>query len=303
MSKSIKGQFHFAINDNFTEGFDKHSYQKENGKGMDNHVPGYTYKFNLLDVARNLGNYLKEEYPEVKQVKDIKVEHIQSFFNYRAETCDDNTLNQYSNAINKLEYVAEKTFKVDLSWKGEYIVPPSIKDGVLSERGVDSVMSREDLETIKSYATENRSQSGDIIRLQDHLGVRVTEITLIKKENIDLEKGTIELKCKGGKELTRQLTPEGVALVKEILAENYHGDKLFSIKPGSVDEYLRDKQDKMGLDRHSFHDIRRLVAQEKYDNWRAEGLSIKEAADKTSIWLNHGKNRDAMLRECYIVLR
>ncbi|HII4398346.1 TPA: hypothetical protein ACY4RQ_003043 [Clostridium perfringens] len=42
----------------------------------------------------------------------------------------------------------------------------------------------------------------------------------------------------------------------------------------------------MKYKRYSNHDIRRLIAQEKYDSYRADGLSIKDAANRTSIWLS-----------------
>ena len=51
----------------------------------------------------------------------------------------------------------------------------------------------------------------------------------------------------------------------------------------------------MGLERHSNHDIRRLIAQEKYDSFRESGMSIKEAANETSKWLSHGDDRLNML--------
>lgn len=71
-----------------------------------------------------------------------------------------------------------------------------------SNRGVDSVISREDYNKILNYAEENESQSGLALQMQNWLGVRVEEIARIKKEFINLKEKTITFKnTKGGKNL------------------------------------------------------------------------------------------------------
>lgn len=59
----------------------------------------------------------------------------------------------------------------------------------------------------------------------------------------------------------------------------------------------------MGLERHSNHDIRQLIAQEKYNSFREKGMSIKEAANQISKWLSHGDDRTSMLEKSYIKLK
>lgn len=299
-NKSLKSQFHFTINDNFNEGIDKHNYKEQNGREMDNKIFSYDSKFNTLDVAKNFSNFLKENFEDIKQIKDIKAEHIQSFLTEKSKNCSNNTLQMYSSTLNKLELAAEKTFGINLQWKGEYVIPQSQKSE-FTNRGANAVISREDLNKIVNYASENRSQSGDVVRLQSELGVRINEIISIKKSDINLEKGTIELKnCKGGRDLTREISAECKELVKEILKENYGKDTLFTIKGNSVNRYLRETEDKLGLSRHSTHDIRRCLAQEKFDSYRKEGYGIKESLDKTSVYLNHNKDREEMLKQSYV---
>ncbi len=62
-------------------------------------------------------------------------------------------------------------------------------------------------------------------------------------------------------------------------------------------------QDQLGLERHSNHDIRRLIAQEKYNSFREKGMSVKQAANQVSKWLSHGDDRLNMLERSYIKLR
>ncbi|XZK46581.1 hypothetical protein ACSXCQ_14880 (plasmid) [Clostridium perfringens] len=151
-----------------------------------------------------------------------------------------------------------------------------------SVRGVNSVITREDYNKILDYAEKNISESGYAVRLQDFLGVRVEEVARISRENINLEDKTIKfVNTKGGRELTKDI----------------------SIQGDSINRYLNRIEDKLGIERHSNHDIRRLIAQEKYDSYRKNGLSIKEAANKTSEWLSHGDNRTELLEKSYIKLK
>ena len=60
----------------------------------DGKIFSYSDSNNLKDLGRNLMNYFRENGMEVKNIKDIKPTHIQSFLNSKAETCTQNTINQ-----------------------------------------------------------------------------------------------------------------------------------------------------------------------------------------------------------------
>ena len=70
-----------------------------------------------------------------------------------------------------------------------------------------------------------------------------------------------------------------------------------------MNKYLREIEKELGLEAHSIHDIRRTVAQNYYDERRSEGYTITEAADLTSLYLNHNKDREKLLKDSYIILR
>jgi len=65
MSRSLKNQLTFAINQNFSEGMDKHSIKSEN-KEMTEKVYSYNEKFRLCDVMKNFAikdyNLNKKQY-------------------------------------------------------------------------------------------------------------------------------------------------------------------------------------------------------------------------------------------------
>ena len=66
------------------------------------------------------------------------------------------------------------------------------------------------------------------------------------------------------------------------------GDRIRFPKDGSINKYLLRTERKLGLEEHSFHDIRRRIAQDKYDEFRTSGMSRSDSLRAVSAWLNHG---------------
>ena len=302
--KNLYGQMTYAINKNFTERVDKRAFKEANGKGMGSKIFSYGEKYRLKQLAKSFQIYAKENNLNVKLVKEIKAEYIQGFLEGAKERrCTQNTINSYANSLFKIQNTLNSTYNLNLKWREEIAIP-QVEKKSSSTRGVDSVISREDYNKILNYAEENMSQSGLALQMQNWLGVRVEEIARIKKEFINLKEGTITFKnTKGGKKLIRDISANKIDFVKSIIEHNFHNERLFSIEGKSINKYLNRVQDQLGLERHSNHDIRRLIAQEKYDSFREKGMSIKEAANETGKWLSHGDDRLNMLEKSYIKLK
>ena len=303
-NRNINGQITYAINKCFKEGIDKRAYKIKAGRAMGDKVFSYAEKYRLKDMAKSLQKFLKDNGRDVKYVKDIQSEDIQGYLeSEKARGCTQNTIDTYANSLFKIQEAINATYGVRTNWRSEISMPVAEKAHSV-DRGVNSVITREDYNKILDYAAKNRSESGYAVRLQDFLGVRVEEVARISRDNINLEERTIKfVNTKGGRELTRDIPNDRVELVKEVLEHNYHEDRLFSIKGDSINRYLNRIEDKLRIERHSNHDIRRLIAQEKFDGYRKSGLSIKDAANKTSAWLSHGDNRNELLEKSYINLK
>ena len=302
--RNLFGQMTYAINKNFTEKVDKRAFKEANGKGMGSKIFSYGEKYRLKQLAKSFQIYAKENELNIKLVKDIRSENIQDFLEKAKERgCTQNTINSYANSLFKIQNTLNSAYNLNLKWREEIAIP-QVEKKSSSTRGVDSVISREDYNKILNYARENESQSGLALQMQNWLGVRVEEIARIKKEFISLKDKTITFKNnKGGKVLIRNIPEDKIDFVKSVIEHNFHEDRLFSIEGKSINKYLNRVQDQLGLKRHSNHDIRRLVAQEKYDSFREDGMSIKDAANETSKWLSHGDDRLNMLERSYIKLR
>lgn len=301
-NRSLFQQFNYAINNNFFEGTDKHADKKENGSAMQEKIYSYTSLNNLKDFAKNFSNFTKENYPEVRNINDVKEEHLQGFLNQKnTDGCTQNTLDMYKNNFNKLENVVNSTFKTcNWDYKDKVVTPTSQKQ-YDPNRGAANPISKGDLDKILDYCKENRSGSGDALITQAAIGVRVEELAQLKVKNVDLENGKLHLdNTKGGKAMERTITDD----IRDILKENIEGkdpeEKVFGVASSSINKQLNRIQDKLGLDKHSNHDIRRRLAQNKFNECRNAGLSKQEALDTISKWLNHGANRNDLLAKSYV---
>lgn len=303
MAKNLRGQFNWAINSSFKEKIDKHADKKQNGWDMSDKVYSYTSRKNLLDFSKTLNNWLKQNAPEVNRVEKLTPELTQRFLQEKAESCTQKTVNAYASNLRKLEVLTNKTYDTSSNWGSSVVTPAALTKEDIN-RGAKAQMSRGDLDKVIEECKQRDCQSAYAIRLEEKLGLRVQEIATISKENIDLENNKIIIdNSKGGREITREIDMETKELVEEIIEKNYSDNKLFTIQDDSVNKYLGEIEKELGLEAHSIHDIRRTLAQERYDSYREEGYTIQEAADLTSLYLNHNKDRMAMLRESYIVLR
>lgn len=304
--KNLRYQVIEVCKKNFNEHTDKHSYYAQNGRDQANIIFSHTEKINLERIGKNFTNFLKEEYPEVKKLSEIQPNHVQSFLDAKAETCTHNTLVTYWGGLRKFEKLINKTYESSNLDYGDKITVPHSEKIYDDNRGVGAQISREDYNKILDTAKESTCQSAYAVRLQEHLCIRVAEIATIDRSKVHFTEDNTCIvditNTKGGRAMSRELNQEGSELMKEILERNFDDNKLFSIRSSSINDYLRDTEDSLGIDRHSFHDIRRTLAQEYYDDLREQGYSKEDAADKTSLYLNHNKDREALLRKSYINL-
>lgn len=302
-SKRIKGQGIHIIHKAFKEGVDKYSYKKEHGHQMADKVFSYSEKRNLTDTWKNFSNFVREYDPQIHYIKDLDKDHVQAFLDHKAETCTANTLKTYKQNLLKIEKIANSYYSTcNLDVVKETNIPTECKQG--SNKGVNNVISREDYNKILDYCSKSNEQSCYAIRLQEHIANRVAGTVSVRYSQYNANEGTISIKGKGNKWHTVKLDDAGKKLIEEIHSKNFNqkdADRLFSIRPDTVNAELSRIQGKLGIDRHSFHDVRRLKAQENYNYCRKElGMNRQEAINHTSKFLSHGENRNYMMCKSYI---
>jgi len=281
---------------------DKHSSKHQDQQEEHTQIYSYSEKFRLLDTAKMLNNHIKDNFPDVKQIKDITPGIIQNILNDKAKNCTQNTINTYAQSLNKIAEICNKNYSsCNLNFK-DVIMPVALTQKS-KLRGVANQIPIQDLNKICDYAKKNYSTSGQVILAQRELGIRVNELTTIKVENIDFKNNVLHLtNTKGGKKLDRKITPglKGI-LEKNIQQMSVTKGRLFPVSQNTVNTYLRRIEEKLNIQgRYSIHNIRAAIAQEYYNNLRETGVSKDNAIKQTSIWLNHGPNREKLLKESYI---
>jgi len=124
--RNIKYQFKHCIDIHFREGMDKHS-MKISGKD-NSRIYSYSDRKNLIDLSAGFANWLKDNHTEIKQVKDINLQHIQEFLNTKVNDCSHKTLEQYQSHFRKLETLVNSTYHIGVDYHSA-VTPVSCKNG------------------------------------------------------------------------------------------------------------------------------------------------------------------------------
>lgn len=296
MAKNLKYQFLYAINSNFKEGMSKHSIKAE--KKMDGtRVFSYADRKNLIDVASNFSNYMKQNYSDVKQVKDINAEHIQSFLNSKANTCSKATLQQYSSKFNKLEKIVNNTYNTNANYSGH--VTPS---GAENTKIRSVAMSRNDFEKLRNSFSNSTSSAKQAIELTARAGLRVSETVKLQGRDINIEKGTIHVADgKGGRDRDVQIRAEDKQYFADLKASVSDYERICPVQSDSINKAVLNHMKSIGIaDKYedtSIHAIRKMYAQEQYDSYREQGMTITESLGAVSVDLGHSENRIELMKE------
>ena len=305
MAHSLKNQMQYAINSNWHEGAKKKDYKTQNGNTMSAKIFSYSEAFRLKDISKDFANFIKKEYPYIKQIKDIPPNAIQDFLNSK-EHCSKQTITLYYNSLKKMDLLLTHTYKTYQSKFVDIVKPLSTQGkNYSSGRGVANQIPMEDLQKILDYCKSHPCQSSYIIRLQSILGLRINELTHgIKISNLNLTKNQLTItNTKGGKILVREISAKTSAIIQEALTHKYDakGKQLFTIENNSVNRFLSRIESKIEIDgKYSTHNIRARVAQNYYDDLRNKGFSKNNALQETSIFLNHRTQREQMLTKSYV---
>lgn len=280
--KNLRCQLRTAVFDAFRENLDKHSLKKESeGSKL---VFSYGTRNQLLD---RITDFCK--YTDKRNKEDITKEDVIKYLDIKAaNNCSQRTLDEYRSELKKIGLLID----VDLSVQKIYANKQKV-----ANRGAESVMTPFDYNILEIYMMNRPCGSGICIMLEKELGIRVSDMAY----GIQIDGDILKIRCKNGKILERPITPN----VREIMEmkqfkKMLDGNKVRAPKDNSINKYLLRVQRRIKMDEHSFHDIRRMVAQEHYDALRKDGMGRSEALEKTSIWLNHGPNREKMMLESYI---
>lgn len=285
MAKNIRHQLRNEIMAHSREGIDKHS-MPDHGRGSAL-VPSYGLKFQLLDRVNDFCKYLPAD---IKTISQITNADLDRYLIAKAETCTQTTLDEYRSELRKLGAICGR------NWSPSKVT--SMKVTPRTQRGAEDVISKEDFDKLIEYCSSHLgTASNATIVLEKYLGVRVGDICY----GIEDKGNRLDIMSKNGKLFKVPMTVELRDFLSKPEVQKLFKDGSFApCKDASVNRQLNRVQDRLGMERHSFHSIRRRMAQDRYDSYREQGVSKAEALRLVSLSLNHGEKRDSMLATSYL---
>lgn len=294
MKRNLRHILRSVVFSSFVPGRSKHRDK------LANQTSGKIYSYRtrnaLLDIIDAFCGWLIIKGYQLDTPEQIQPEHVYQFLSERAEYCTQATIDSYRSLLASLGRciscrcnIPEFDLHVPRVWA---------KRKGSGKRGAAASMPRAEYEQILEYCREHPSGSSFAVLLQNHLGGRATDVCY----RMRVTSTSVCMTCKAGKVLFRTITPALKELLDDPRFAAYRApdNSFFLPKPRSVNQYLRKLEQRMGLDLHSWHDIRRLLAQEEYDRLRRIGYSRNDALCTVGLWLNHGPQRQKLVLKSYV---
>ena len=304
MSNSLKHQFKEAIEHCFIPGADKHAIKRDKDQKNKNmhRIYSYAERETLIDIAMCFVNFLREEFPDVRYVKQIKPRHCTAFLQSKPNNCTQATIVQYSRKLNKLSKIVNHHYYIHTNYKAD--IPKSNRGNEI--RNV--VMTREDLKIILNRGKDCTGKNA--LLLTAETGLRVTSLVKLKVTDVDFENKTLFIyQDKGKRSRTIPLNEAAFNHLKEFCKGKEKWNYIFSakdnnkkhIKNDSVNKFLRTNALKCGITKYNdaktgVHSIRKMVALELYYQKRAEGQNYIQAATYAIKYIGHSSYRKDLVK-------
>lgn len=286
-------QMSSAINDAFRPGMDKHSIKQT--EGSDHRIYSYASRDDMISFSKNFAHYMKENFPQIKQVKEITIEHINSFLASR-KNVTEKTIRHDTSCFNKLQLVCSRKFNLsELDWKSGRVVPHLEK-----ERIRDAVFSDKQINMLKDYfATKTDSYGKIAFNIAFRTSCRVSEIAKLQARDLKvLPDGTgllaiVDAKGKRSREIT--LTSGDVAFFKSVIGDKVGNERLVPLRPNSINQYLHRACVKLGFTnittaKTGYHSLRKATIRHFYLD-QINIVGEKRARELSMLRLGHSANR------------
>lgn len=297
--RNIRQQLLYTVNKNFREKMDKDSIKKE-GKTDNTKIYSYADRKNLVKFTSNIAHFLQDKHPEVRLATQIKSGHVQEFLNLKAQTCSKATIEQYVSKANKMQNLINKTFGSKNKLTLEI---PKAKKEIYR----DKQLSLEHYKLLKKYAKNENALKA--IECAKHFGLRVEDISCLRKGDINIDKKTVKIiDSKGGKDRTVKLkTKEQLQAAQKLYNSRLAlTERIVPILPDSINKALNREMKNLGIKEEykntGIHAIRKLYAQEEFNRCINKNMSIAKARAIVSEQLGHSLDRgkDDELMKIYV---
>lgn len=292
MAKNITYQMTSAIDNGFKPGMDKHSDKKQNNNESTYKIYSYASRNDMIDFAHRFGKFIKENYPTIRQVKDIAIEQVNAYLASKGNVTQK-TMQHEVACLNKLSLCVNKKFGINTDFTTGRIVPI-----VEVKRKRDVVFTKEQINGIKDYLeTKRDSYSKTAFYIGERFALRASEITKLQYRDIDWENKKLHIiDSKGKRSRVIDITNDDIAFLRKITQGLSDKDRIIAVKSDTICAFLNRICKTLGYDnlvraKTSYHALRKYSISIKLKEKEKE-LGSKSAAKKYCMdYLGHGKNR------------
>lgn len=294
--KNLFYQFQTALKECDHTGESKRDVKLNDGLGGEQ-IYSYSEFKNLTQTAHEFSQFVKENYPYIKMVRDITPEHAVAFLNSKLHTCRPTTIKQYASRLEKLSICVNYRFACNTS----YHTVVNTKGKIGKVRSIATVKEDYD-KMIRTFKTDCVSKRA--IMLARHTGLRVDALSRIKAGWFNPQDRTLTVyHDKGGKTYTKHLNDQAYELLKQYTKYKKDNQYIFPnrshkghIQADSINKTLKEHYIKAGITDYKdhktgIHAIRKLYAQELLEECLQKGMSQQKAENYVSHELGHGNNR------------
>ena len=263
--RSIQQQFFHVVESNRVHGVSKRG-DRISGKGNESRVYSNGREKILKDTAKQFANYLKENHPEIKQIKEIKPEHVQEWVDSKSKQWTNRTTTEKISEIRKLEELAKKTFNINTN------MTKGVKSKAEKQRDESRAkpMKREHLEQLREELKDSKAAAKIAVELSYRIGLRNRESAFLRGENIDLKNKCVHIRegAKGGKYRDIPIREKDMEFFREL--KDKTPDTAFccgGVEPSSINKGIRRSMENIGISKEyrktSEHAIRKIYASER----------------------------------------
>ena len=194
------------------------------------------------------------------------------------------TIKTYASNILKLQKCASRAFRIP---KLDFSV--SVDESKIERTETIKQYSFTRAEMEKILDAPRKSQSLYALQFAYFTGCRVNTLERLEVRHIDFKRGEITVfKDKGGRTRTIAMDEQTAKFLRERIRGKNPQDRVFDVKKGSVNRYLRRRCEKLGICtadgriKSGVHSIRKLHAEE---------YAAKHGTGATLKMLGHGEQR------------
>lgn len=243
--------------------------------------------------------WIKDNHPYVKKIEDLKTGHYQGFLNDKAKISTIATEKTYKSRLQKLDRIFSKDVS-DYQRQAKSLAIPQCK-----EQTRTLSMEKEHFNIIRELAYKPRRSENiqKALEIAGRTGCRVSEIAKLQARDYNEKKGTLNIvDSKGGRSRTITIKEADRPYFEYLKGQCTSATERFvPIQHESINTGVRRLLKEAGLTQYveqktSVHAIRKMVAQELYDEYKAQGLEGMDAFNPVSEYLGHGEDRHDLYR-------